>query len=183
VGAAIAIWTAAVTIAFREHGVRFVPAPALVPPITAALLIALWTVPGLRTWQRSIALRSLVLLHVARFVGFYFLFLSARGVLPRAFAVPAAWGDIAIAVGATLLGLYWTPQHTGARRAMLYAWNALGLADILFVVASAAWRTRTAPASMVAFAHLPLLLLPALLVPLIIASHIVLFARLRRGDD
>src|SRR5258705_1953831 len=41
VGAALAIWTAVVTIAFWEDGVRFVPAPALVPPMTAALLIAL----------------------------------------------------------------------------------------------------------------------------------------------
>ena len=183
VGAALAIWTAVVTTAFWEHGVRFVPAPALVPPMTAALLIALWTVPGLRAWRRSIALRSLVLLHVTRFVGFYFLFLSSRGVLPRAFAIPAASGDIAIAAGALLLGAFWVPPHTAVRRSALYLWNTLGLADILFVVGSAAWLTRGAPASMIALARLPLVLLPAVLVPQIIASHVVLFARLRRGDD
>ena len=117
-------------------------APALVPPITVALLVALWTVPGLRAWQRSVALRSLVLLHVTRFVGFYFLLLAARGVLPRAFAIPAAWGDIAIAVGALLLGAFWVPPRSAGRRGVLYLWNALGLADILYVVVNPRLRTR-----------------------------------------
>jgi hypothetical protein len=183
VGAVLAIWTGVVTVAFWKHGVQFVPAPALVPPITAALLIALWTEPGLRAWRRSIPLRSLVLLHVTRFVGFYFLFLSSRGVLPRAFAVPAAAGDIVIAAGAALIGAFWVPPNAGVRRGVLYLWNAGGLADNQCVVGSAAWLTRTAPETMVAFARLPLLLLPAVLVPQIIASHVVLFARLRRGDD
>ena len=157
-----------------------IPAPALVPPITAALLVSLWTVPVLRAWRRAVALRSLVLLHVTRFVGFYFLALASRGVLPNAFARPAAVGDIAIAAGAVALVAFWSPPDTAVRRAILLLWNALGLADILFVVGTAAWLTHTAPASMAAFAQLPLVLLPAVLVPLVITSHVVIFARLRR---
>ena len=158
-----------------------IPAPALVPPITAALLVSLWTVPPLRAWRRTVALRALVLLHVTRFVGFYFLALASRGVLPDSFARPAAIGDIAIAAGALVLVATWAPPDTAGRRGILLLWNALGLADILYVVGSAAWLTRTAPASMTAFAQLPLVLLPAVLVPLIITSHVVIFARLRRG--
>ena len=159
-----------------------IPAPALVPPITTALLISLWTVPALRAWRRTVALRSLVLLHVTRFVGFYFLALSSRGVLPRAFATPAAIGDIAIAAGAVVLLASWSIPDTAPRRRILLLWNALGLADILFVVGTAAWLTYTAPASMAAFGRLPLVLLPAVLVPLVIASHVVIFARLQRGE-
>jgi len=159
-----------------------VPAPALVPPITAALLIALWTVPALGAWRRTVPIRALVLLHVTRFVGFYFLVLAARGELPRAFAVPAAVGDIAVAAAAVLLGAFRVSPDTTAGRGLLLLWNALGLADILFVVASAAWHTHADPSSMAAFGRLPLLLLPALLVPVIITSHVVLFTRLRRAD-
>jgi hypothetical protein len=54
----------------------------------------------------------------------------------------------------------------------------LGLADILFVVATAARLALADPASMAALLRLPLSLLPTFLVPLIIASHVVLGVRL-----
>jgi hypothetical protein len=61
-------------------------------------------------------------------------------------------------------------------------WNVLGLADILFVVVTAAWLGVAEPESMAALLRLPLSLLPTFLVPLIIASHVVLGVRLaRRG--
>ena len=165
-----------------QQTLSFMPAPALVPPVTAAILIVLWKVPSARAWTRSIPLRGLILLHLTRFVGFYFLALASRGELPRGFALPAAYGDIAVAAGAALIGVWCVPPNTTTRRGAIYLWNALGLADILFVVGSAAWHTLTAPTSMLAFSRLPLVLLPAILVPVIIASHVVLFARLHRGE-
>ena len=56
----------------------------------------------------------------------------------------------------------------------------LGLADILFVVVTAARLATTDPASMVALLRLPLSLLPTFLVPLIIACHVFLGLRLAR---
>ena len=179
----LALWTAATTAASWKNGLQLVPAPVLVPPVTAALLMALWTVPGLRTWRRAIPLRWLILVHVTRFVGFYFLALAGRGELSRTFALPAAYGDIAIASGAVLIGAFCVPPSTATRRGVMRLWNALGLADMLFVVGTAAYLTRTAPASMLPLSRLPFVLLPALVVPLIIVSHVVLFARLSRPGD
>jgi hypothetical protein len=181
--AVLASWTAVIAAASWKHGLPFVPAPALVPPVITALLVALWTVPGLREVRRVIPLRWLILVHVTRFVGFYFLMLAGRGELSPTFALAAAYGDIAIASGAVLIAAFCLPPNTAPRRGVIRLWNALGLADMLFVVGTAAYLTRTAPASMLALSRLPLVLLPALVVPLVIVSHVVLYARLGRLDD
>jgi len=154
------------------------PGPQLVLlGLTVALLVAGATVTGFRIWLAGINLRQLVALHVTRFVGIWFLVLSSRGELPASFAVPAGWGDIAIATGA--LGFVLLVPDLLAHRTALLAWNLLGLADILFVVGSAARAVLLAPESMHALLVLPLGIVLTFLVPLIIATHVWLFQRLR----
>jgi len=152
------------------------PAPQLVlAALTLLVLAAALLLYGFRSWLEQLPLRAYVALHLTRFVGVYFLVLGVRGELPRAFAIPAGWGDIVVAALALLLlmrpGLF-------ARRPLLLGWNLLGLADILFVVVTASRLARAEPASMAALLHLPLSLLPTFLVPLIIAGHVLLFWRL-----
>jgi hypothetical protein len=153
--------------------------PLLVLGLTAAVLGAAWLVPGFRAWLIAIDVRWLVALHLTRFVGAYFLYLYAHGELPYAFAVPGGWGDIAVATLAAAL-LTWGSPRDARRRPAYIAWNVLGLADIVFVVATAGQLAITAPGSMAALQRLPLSLLPTFLVPLIIASHVVLGVRLAR---
>jgi hypothetical protein len=158
------------------------PAPPLVMfGLTAAVLGAAWFYTGFRAWLLAIDVRWLVGLHLTRFVGAYFLYLYRRGQLPYAFAVPGGWGDIVVASLAAVLLLLGPPARARHRAAYML-WNVLGLADILFVVVTAAWLGVAEPESMAALLRLPLSLLPTFLVPLIIASHVVLGVRLaRRG--
>jgi hypothetical protein len=121
---------------------------------------------------RELDIRVLVLFHVTRFVGIYFLYLYSRGRLPFAFAVPGGWGDIAVAVMALGVAAYPAPR-------VVQVWNLLGLIDILLVVATAARLGLQAPGSMSALTELPLSLLPTFLAPLIIFSHVVIFNRVR----
>jgi hypothetical protein len=118
-------------------------------------------------------------LHLTRFVGAYFLVLYGRGELPYAFAVPGGIGDIVVASLAAVLLLTASPHTRGGRRLYL-GWNVIGLFDILGVVTAAATQALADPASMRALVVVPLGLLPTFLVPLIIATHILLFVLLLR---
>ena len=154
------------------------PAPQLlVVGLTAALVIGGIRSPRLRAWGLRVDLRWLVALHVTRFVGAEFLAFYRRGELPFAFAVPGAWGDMAVAAAAILV-LASGPPRTRARRFIYGAWNVLGLADLLFVVTTAARLALTNPDSMRALLRLPLSLLPTFLVPVLLASHGLIAVRL-----
>ena len=159
------------------------PAPQLIlAGLTGALLLAGARSRRLRAWALSVELRALVALHVSRFVGAAFLSFFRRGELPFAFAVPGAWGDMAVAVAAVLL-LMSGPPRTPARRRAYGAWNALGLADLLFVVVTAARLALANPDSMLPLVRLPLSLLPTFLVPVLIASHVLIAVRLSRQRE
>jgi hypothetical protein len=157
------------------------PAPQLiVAALTAAVLVAIAVVGPVRRWALGVDVRALVALHVTRLVaGGWFLVLYHRdGQLPYAFAVPGGVGDMLVALLAVALLATTSPLTARGRR--LYAgWNVLGLVDILFVVATAARLGAADPGSMRPLLRLPLSLLPTFLVPLIIASHLLLVRRLR----
>jgi hypothetical protein len=145
--------------------------------LTVLLLGAVVVLPRFRGWLRALDLRWLVALHLTRFVGIYFLVLYYRdAALPYAFAVPGGWGDMIVA--ALALGLLAAVRKLETRRALVGIWNALGLIDILFVVATASRLAFADPDSLNALLRLPLSLLVTFLVPLIIASHVVVFWRL-----
>jgi hypothetical protein len=157
------------------------PTPQLVlAGLTVLLLAAVAASSRLRRWLATLDMRWLVAVHLTRFVGFYFLLLYYRdGALPRAFAVPAGWGDVVVA--ALALGLVVVGGGLEARPRLVGAWNALGLLDILFVVVTAARLAVASPDSMNALLRLPLSLLVTFLVPIIIVDHVVVFWRIGTG--
>ena len=152
---------------------------ATVWTLTALALFACWKISPIRVWALNVDLRWLVLFHVTRlFAGAYFLVLCERDQLPCGFARPAGWGDIVVAVLAlAVVGA----MRTQFAKTLLLIWNAIGLIDIVFVVFSAlrfglqGWQSMHAPR------ELPLSLLPTFLVPLVIASHVLIFIRLARA--
>ena len=147
--------------------------------LTGVLILAYWFNRSFRDWLKAVDLRLVVGLHLTRFVGFYFLWLYGRGELPYRFAVPGGWGDIIVATGAALILATWS--GFGRRAAVLLIWNLYGLVDILFVVVTAAAEAMAVPASMAALLRMPLSLLATFLVPLIISSHMLIFARVLRS--
>jgi hypothetical protein len=156
-----------------------VPPPAIVAGLVAAGVGAWAISPRVRAWVRAMPLAALVGIHLIRFVGAWFIVLYRRGELPFAFAVPGGWGDILAAATAAALLLGAIPVRTQARRRILWAWNALALLDILYVVGTAARLYLADPQQLAPLTGMPLALLPTYFVPLIVLSHLRIFGWLR----
>jgi hypothetical protein len=180
---AIALWLA-IAVALGASGLPQrlrPPAPQLVIlALTAALIAAGRWHAGFREWLLALDWRAIVALHITRAVAAGgFLLAAARGDLAARFAVPAADGDLAVAVLALVLVLAIPPDRADAPAA--YAlWNTFGLLDILLVVGNAARVGLDDPAGMAGLLRMPFVLLPLFLVPLIVASHVLLFVRVAR---
>jgi len=161
------------------HDVTAPAVAATVWTLTALALLACWKISPVRAWVLNTDLRWLVLFHVTRlFAGAYFLVLCQHGELPCGFARPAAWGDIVVAVLALAVVV---AMRTQFAKMLLLTWNTVGLIDIIFVVFSALRFGLKDWQSMHALRELPLSLLPTFLVPIIIASHVLVFVRLTRA--
>jgi hypothetical protein len=148
--------------------------------LTTGLLMAFWSSRSFRAWVDQVPLKALIIVHLTRFVGIYFLVLHRRGDLPARFALTAGWGDIIVATGALILILI--PAALNSSRAVL-VWNTIGLIDILLVVTTAAGLAFANRESMSALTRLPLSFLPTMVVPLIISTHVAILVRLRRKPE
>jgi hypothetical protein len=157
-----------------------VPPPVFVGGLAALALAAMFAVPALRAWAAAVPLRALVGYHAVRFVGIAFLVLAARGALAPEWAVPAGWGDVAVAALALVVAAVACPPATRGRRLAVLAWNAFGLLDILFVLGSGARLALADPDALEPLTRLPLALLPTFVVPLILVTHVLIFWRLFR---
>lgn len=154
------------------------PAPQLVlVGLTILLVFLTRKVKGVRAWLEDLDVRWVLALHVTRLlIGWDFLVLSRRGVLPAPFGVPAGWGDVVVGLLALVLLVSGSTRGPSWHRWYL-GWNWLGLLDLVFVVGTAARLALADPASMSALLQLPLSLLPTFWVPILLASHLVMLRR------
>ncbi len=149
--------------------------PALVLALAGLVLLAAYRLTSLRAWLAALDLRALVLLHLVRLVGVYFLLLYHDGLLPRAFAIPAGISEIVIGVMALPVAL--APLGEGARLRAIRIWSVVGFINLLFVVFTFARLNVTAPLHLRSFAILPLSLYPTFLLPLLLASGALVLQR------
>jgi len=146
--------------------------------LTPILVFALWFSASetFRQFALSLNPRTLTAVQSWRIIGFTFVLLEARGVLPAVFALPAGYGDMAIGATATLVA--WKladPRH----RNSFIAWQVLGIADLVTAVSLGTTARLLSPhsASMVAMTVLPLSLIPTFLVPLFAIFHVITIAQ------
>jgi len=132
-------------------------------------LIAKWTLaPRLKTLTTNQALFWLTLPHAFRHIGMVFLVPSVLAQpLPDAFALPAAYGDLAAGLLA-LLALAALRHHWTVAITLTWLFNIVGFADLL----NALRHTAVAPNFGSAW------YIPTFLVPLLLVTHAMIFARL-----
>ena len=139
-------------------------------------VFSLWFVASnnFRQFALSLNPRILTLAQSWRIIGFVFVLLEARGLLP------AGYGDMFIGATATLVA--WQVADPGHRKSFIL-WQVLGIADLITAVCFGTTARLLSPqgASMVALTALPLSLIPTFLVPLFFILHLICIARRRPG--
>jgi hypothetical protein len=155
--------------------------PALIGiPVAGFALGYRWN-PAFREAALSLDTGVLVILHSWRMLGLGFLLLYAHDVLPGLFAWLAGAGDALAAVGATLIGIRLLRGNTVSRQALLM-WNSFGLLDFASaVLVGTALRSAWLGGELTTdvMASLPLSLIPTLIVPFYVITHMVIFMQLR----
>jgi len=129
-------------------------------------------------------LRLVTAIQAWRWAGLGFLSLYAQGVLPGLFALPAGLGDMAIGVSAPwiMLGLIRDSSFVASRRYVI--WNIMGILDLVIAVSmgticSGFLPGITANVTTSSMAKIPLVLVPAYLVPLFIMLHFTALSQAR----
>ena len=160
--------------------------PPEVPPVPILLGVTLPVAVFLAAYFASAAMQAAILAADLRLLtaiqawragGLGFLALHAHGVLPGLFAWPAGLGDIAIGVTAPWMALALIRRPAFVSSRLFVVWNLLGILDLIVAVGTGALSSgfvaglvgnlTTAP-----MAQLPLVLIPAYLVPLFITLHL-----------
>ncbi len=140
-----------------------------------------------RRFVLSLDLRLLTIVQCWRVVGAAFFFLYAFDVLPRVWAFPAAFGDIAMGVTAPVFAMSLISGNPFPRVAFI-VWNLLGILD--FVVAAVlglaiaeSLGIRSGAISTQPLTLLPLSLFPTFIVPFFVLVHLTALIQIVKRVD
>ena len=146
---------------------------------------------GLKSFRDFILgadLRFVTAMQAWRWAGGQFFWLYAWGVLPGLFAFPAGFGDMAIGVTAPwiVLGLVRNPLFAASRRYVI--WNILGIVDFVVAVSMGVLASGLFPGingltgnlTTSAMNRLPLVLIPAFVVPFFTMLHLTALFQARQ---
>jgi hypothetical protein len=157
-------------------------APFVATPLLAAALLAAVS-PGARRALLALPLPLLVGLNVGRVFAVLFLLLAMDGRLSGPFPYFAGLGDIITGLAALLVMRL--AREPGRSSVAMHAWNAFGMADLVVAITLGVTSAANSPLQIFAapgaqaMQHLPFAFVPAVLVPLWMIIHGIVFARLR----
>ena len=171
------VFSASAVHLFKNGSAQFglgVAVAALAPMIVFSLWFA--ASEGFRNFALSLNPTILTSVQVWRIMGFTFLLLQARNVLPAIFALPAGYGDMFI--GATAGFAAWKLAEPAHRNGFLF-WQALGILDLITAVSLGTTAGLIDPRgpSMGPMTVLPLSLIPTFFVPLFVMLHMICIAQ------
>jgi hypothetical protein len=155
-------------------------------PLVAAA-VAAWRSPAARAALLGMPMPFLIGLNVWRIAGGFFLLLAAAGRLGGPFPYSAGWGDVI--TGALALPVAWLALR-GEGKALVWAWNAFGMLDLVAALAFGIVSANGSPLQIIhagegsqAVQMMPWSLIPTVLVPMFLIVHGIIFARLARPAE
>ena len=176
-------------LSLTASAMRFYRTPPNVPPLplglavlTPIVVFLAWFAlsPGLRQFTLSLNPRILTMVQSWRVIGFVFLVLATYGILPRTFALPAGWGDIAIGATASFVALKLaSPNHQRHFHHLANPRHCRGLV----MAATLGMLTKVIDPHAIpsdAMTVLPLSLIPTFLVPLLLILHVICIVQATR---
>ncbi|MGC2526676.1 MAG: hypothetical protein WA639_02940 [Candidatus Acidiferrum sp.] len=183
----VAVWFVTVLSASAfhlfENGAGRFGAGVAVAASVPLIVFSVWFAASeeFRKFALSLNPKVLTSVQVWRIVGFTFVLLQARNVLPGIFAFPAGYGDMFIGVTAGFAA--WKLAEPAHRGSFIF-WQALGILDLITAVSLGTTAGLLDPhgASMVAMTVLPLSLIPTFLVPLFLMLHVICIAQARKWN-
>lgn len=145
--------------------------------VSAMVAARLYAWPWLRTRNRTQALSALVVPHLfLRFIGLSFLVPGVVSTaLPASFAVPAAYGDLIAGVLA-IAAVACLTRFRSLSVPSVWLFNLWGMGDLLFAGYEGAHNQLNPEALGAAF------YLITAIVPLLLVSHVLIFALLGRAE-
>ena len=148
--------------------------------LTPILIFLVWFGASKTFRQFALSLNPAVLTSVQtwRIIGFTFVLLEARGLLPAIFAWPAGYGDMTVGITASFVA--WKTANRGHRNAFI-RWQMLGMADLITAVSlgATAGLLRPQGVSTALMTVLPMSLIPTFFVPLFMIFHFICIAQAR----
>lgn len=182
--AVVLLWFGgAVTLGFSGV-LGALPGMILSGVIWALVLVALacvWHIGPVYAWVERLHLRAFVLPHMARILGVLFAMIYLPRLLPYDLAGSAAAAEVLVGVAALALSVSGLPIRREWQWRAVVVWNVSGLAGLVTIIGVAVHTVLVHPGSVAALGRFPGCLLPTFLLPLLIASHVLLFDRLRKG--
>jgi hypothetical protein len=190
----LALWLGLVTfLAARGAFIGRADSPPLPIFFGVAIPLALFFAayfgwPAFRAFVLGADLRFVAAMQAWRWAGLGFLSLYAAGVLPGLFAFPAGLGDMAVGLAAPwiVMELVRRPSFAASRRFVV--WNIFGVVDLAVALSMGVLCSgfihgmsgliggiTTSP-----MARLPLVFIPAYLVPIFLMLHLTAFFQVRQ---
>ena len=167
-------------------------APVLGLATFGAIAVLIFLATGLSATRQALSripVPALIAIHAIRILGFLFLLLFAAGRLSAPFAPIAGWGDVI--AGSTAVPVAWTLASRGANaRWLVVIWNSFGLLDFFTAFGLGMTSAAGSPLQLffdapgsAAVLTLPWAVIPVMLVPQLLVSHLAIFWRLGQAAD
>jgi hypothetical protein len=179
-GLAAALAAASLFLGSNPAGPPTIGTVIALPLVATAVAAAVS--PQVRAALLGMPMPLLIGLNVWRVAGGFFLLLAAEGRLGGPFPTSAGWGDII--TGVLALPVAWLALR-GQGGALVWAWNAFGMLDLVVALALGIISANGSPLQVIhagegseAVQALPWSLIPTVLVPIYLIVHGIIFAKL-----